>query len=101
MLSFNSELNNILQGMILAILIGMFYTLWATTRAYGGVIGSAVRMLGFGTILVAIMALEKMLINFEVVENSANMGLIQDVLTTLALFFLFMGFRKLASVVKT
>jgi hypothetical protein len=100
MLSLNSELNNILQALIVVILIGMLYSLWKTTNAYGGIIGNAVRLIGVGITLISIVVLEKMLINFSVVENSANLHIAQDVLTLLSLLFLSWGFKKLAAVAK-
>src|SRR5262245_34524193 len=101
MFTQGSELNVIIQGLIAVILIGMFYSLWLTTKAYGGLIGGAVRLLGVGIMLLAISVLEKMLINFGVVMNSDNLQLAQDVLTLFALLFLSLGFKRLASVAKT
>ena len=101
MFEVNSELNNVLQALIVVILGGMFYSLWMTTRAYGGIIGSAVRLLGVGIILISIVVLEKMLINFSIISGSSNLALAVDVLTLLSLFFLSMGFKRLASVAKS
>jgi hypothetical protein len=100
MLTLSSELNNILQALIVVILIGMLYSLWMTTRAYGGIIGHAVRLLGIGIILISVVVLEKMLINFSVIVNTSNLQIAQDVLTLLSLLFLSWGFKKLASVAK-
>lgn len=100
MLTLSSELNNVLQALIAVILIGMLYSLWATTKAYGGIIGHAVRLLGVGIILISIVVLEKMLLNFGIIFNSDNMQLAQDILTLLSLVFLSWGFKKLASVAK-
>jgi hypothetical protein len=100
MFTLNSELNNILQALIVVILIGMLYSLWMTTRAYGGIIGHAVRLIGIGITLISVVVLEKMLINFSVVESSTNLQMAQDILTLLSLLFLSWGFKKLASVAK-
>lgn len=100
MLTLKSELNNILQALIVVILIGMLYSLWMTTKAYGGIIGYAVRLIGIGITLISIVVLEKMLINFGIVENSTNLQLAQDILTLLSLLFLSWGFKKLAAVAK-
>lgn len=100
MLTLSSELNNILQALIVVILIGMLYSLWLTTRAYGGIIGHAVRLIGIGITLVSVVVLEKMLLNFNVILNSSNLQIAQDVLTLLSLLFLSWGFKKLASVAK-
>jgi hypothetical protein len=100
MLTLSSELNNVLQALIAVILIGMLYSLWATTKAYGGIIGHAVRLLGVGIILTSVVVLEKMLLNFGIIINSENIQLAQDILTLTSLVFLSWGFKKLASVAK-
>jgi hypothetical protein len=100
MFTLSSELNNILQALIIVILIGMLFSVWKTSHAYGGIIGSAVRLIGVGITLLSVLVLERMLVNFSVVENTANMRMVQDILTLLSLLFLSWGFKKLASVAK-
>lgn len=100
MFTLSSELNNILQALIFVILIGMMTSVWKTSHAYGGIIGSAVRLIGIGITLVSVLVLERMLVNFSVVIDTTNMRMVQDVLTLLALLFLSWGFKKLASVGK-
>ncbi len=92
-----SEINNIVQGLLGAIIIGMFYTLWVTTRAYGGIIGKSLRLLGFGILFISIAVLEKMFLNFEIIPESTNISLIQDVLNLIGLALLSWGFSKLAA----
>ncbi len=100
MFTLSSEFTNIIQALILVILIGMMYSLWMTTRAYGGLIGNAIRYIGIGMIMVAVVVLVKMLINFNVVTNSPNLQLAQDLMTLLSLIFLSMGFKRLANIAK-
>jgi hypothetical protein len=94
---FNVDINIIVQGLIAVIIIGMFYTLWTTTRAYGGMIGNSIRLLGFGILFITVAVIEKMLLNFNVIELSANLELAQDVLNLVGLSLLAWGFSKLAS----
>lgn len=94
------QLNLIVQGLILVIIIGVFYSLLMTTRAYGGLIGSAIRLLGVGIILISVSVIEKMLANFEVIENSVQLDLGQDILTLIGLMFLAYGFKRLANIAK-
>ena len=75
----------------------MFYTVWATTRAYGGMIGNSIRLLAFGILFITIAVIEKILINFQIIEDLANASMIQDVLNLIGLALLFWGFKKLAS----
>lgn len=100
MITLSTELNNIIHGLIGVILIGMFYSLWMTTKAYGGLIGRAIRLIGIGLILTSIVVIEKMLINFGVILNSANIQIIQDGITLLSLLFLSLGFKRLATIAK-
>lgn len=93
-------LNLVIQGLIAAILIGVFYNVWASTKAYGGLIGKAIRFLGIGMLFITIAVIEKILINFSVVDATPNLNLVQDVLTLIGLFFLASGFSKLASIAK-
>jgi hypothetical protein len=101
MLSLGSELNNIIQALIAVILIGVLYSLWMTTRAFGGLIGRAIQLIGVGIILITVVVLEKMLVNFAVINNSPNLLLAVDVLTLVALFFLSLGFKRLATIART
>jgi len=96
----NWEFNLFLQGMIAAIMIGVFYSLWVTSRAYGGLIGYAIRLLGVGIVLISAAVLEKMLVNFSVVSASVEMSLAQDFFTLAGLVFLAAGFKKLATIAK-
>ncbi len=90
----------IIQGLIAAILIGVFYNVWASTKAYGGLIGKAIRFLGIGMLFITIAVIEKILINFSVLVATPNLSLAQDILTLIGLFFLAAGFSKLASIAK-
>jgi hypothetical protein len=68
-----------------------------STRVYGGVIGKAIRLIGVATLFVAVSAIEKVLVNFGVIDPSLMLSTIQDVMTLLSLIFLGLGFSKLAS----
>ncbi len=90
----------IIQGLIVAIIIGMFYTVWATTRAYGGIIGKSLRFLAFGILFISIAVIEKMLLNFNVIEATANLSMVQDLMNLVGLGLLSWGFSKLAAASK-
>lgn len=94
------HLSLFIQGLIAAILIGMFYNVWASTKAYGGLIGTAIRLFGMGMLFITVAVIEKILLNFGVVETTTNLNLIQDIFTLVGLFFLALGFSKLASIAK-
>ena len=94
------ETTFIIQGLLVAIIIGVFYNFWATTRAYGGIVGRAVKFLGAGMLFITISVLEKILVNFGVISQTPNLALIQDVLNLIGLFLLARGFSILASTAK-
>ncbi len=97
MYQFSSEANLIIQGLIAVIILGVFYNLWVSTKVYGGIIGRAIRLLGVGMIFVAIAVIERVLINFSILETSSNISIAQDIMNLIGLIFLGLGFSKLAS----
>ncbi|MBX4205403.1 MAG: hypothetical protein KW788_04465 [Candidatus Doudnabacteria bacterium] len=88
------------QGLVLVIIIGGFYSLYSSTKAYGGLIGKAIRFLGAGMLFIVISVIERILLNFQVFEPSMTMGLIQDAFTLLGVLFLGLGFSRLAAAAK-
>lgn len=92
--------NFIVQALIAVIIIGVFYNLYETTKAYGGLIGTAIRFLGIGMLFITIAVIEKVMINLGVLEVSQTLALLQDVLNMTGLLFLGLGFSKLASAAK-
>ena len=96
---FDMQMNFVVQGLMVAIVIGMFYNLWASTRAYGGLIGKAIRLLGVGILFISIAVIERVIGNFNIVD-SLFLSVAQDVLNLLGLFFLAFGFSKLAAASK-
>ena len=100
MYQFTSETNFFIQGLLIAVMIGVFYNLMASTRAYGGIIGKALRLIGVGILFLSIAMIERSLVNFSVIESTLNSSLAQDMLSLLGLIFLGFGFSKLASSTK-
>ena len=100
MYEFSSETNLIIQGCIAVIIIGVFYNLWSSTKVYGGIIGKAIRLLGFGMLFITIGVIERVLINFHVIISTPDLALAQDILNLIGLVLLGLGFSKLASATK-
>src|SRR4051812_44909907 len=90
----------LVQGFVAVIIIGGFYSLYNSTKAYGGLIGRAIRLLGVGMLFVVIAVIEKILINFSIIELTANLSLFQDAMDLLGILFLGLGFSRLASASK-
>ncbi|MDP4000701.1 MAG: hypothetical protein Q8P83_00440 [bacterium] len=96
-----TETNFIIQALIIAIVIGVYYSLYTSTKMYGGLIGTAVRYLGIGMLFITVVVLERIFINFGVIDSSVDIALVQDILSLIGLTFLALGFSKLAAVNKS
>ena len=95
-MEFNN-FNFVVQAFVAAILIGVIYNLIATTRSYGGIIGKAIRWIGVGILFISVAIIEKVLMNFEIMQVDTNGLLAQDILFFLSLSCLAMGFYYLRS----
>ncbi|MBI2607465.1 MAG: hypothetical protein HYW51_01430 [Candidatus Doudnabacteria bacterium] len=93
--------NLVVHGLIFAIMIGGLYNLWHTTKLYGGLIGKAIRLLGIGMLFIVVAVIQEFLLKFGVLNDTTLLALGQDLVTLIGLFFLAIGFSKLASVNKT
>lgn len=97
MYQFESSTNLIIQGCIAAVLIGVFYNLMISTKAYGGIVGKAIRLIGIGIIFFSLSAIEHALVSFSIVQPTLQSAILQDVMSLIGLVFLGLGFSKLAS----
>jgi len=100
MYDFSSQTNVVIQGLLGIIILGVFTNIWNSTKAYGGIIGGAIRFLGFGMLFMSISVLERILINFQIIAISPNLSLAQDILSLLGLALLGIGFSRLAAATK-
>ncbi|MBI4054178.1 MAG: hypothetical protein HY397_02510 [Candidatus Doudnabacteria bacterium] len=102
------EVTQFVGGLLLvAVLIGVFFNLWKTTKVYGGIIGQGLRRIGIGIVFLAIEAIDR------VAENFSGYGIVaglvgrdyniftHDFILLLGLFFISMGFVKFSSVLKS
>ncbi len=101
MYDFNSQANLFIQGFIAVIIFGVLYNLMISTKAYGGIIGKAIRLIGVATLFFSIAALERVLVSFAIIKPTLLTLQIQDVLVLLGLIFVGLGFSKLASATKS
>lgn len=95
----------ILQGLVLVIIIGVVYTLWETTKAYGGSIGAALKWIGVGIVFFSVEAFDRIfgaLGDFSFVSSLevADPALVHNGLLLLGLLFSGIGFSKLTRVAK-
>lgn len=95
----------ILQGFIAVIIIGVGYTLLQTTRAYGGLIGTALKWIGLGIVFFTIEAFDRVFStfgNFSVLNTLgfSDPSMIHNLLLVLGLLCSGLGFSKLTRIAK-
>ena len=95
----------VLQGLVLVIIIGVVYSLWQTTNAYGGVIGSALKWIGVGILFFSIEAFDRIFgalgdVSFVDAIGLKDPALLHNALLLLGLVFSGIGFSKLTRAAK-
>ncbi|OGE75337.1 MAG: hypothetical protein A3C85_02285 [Candidatus Doudnabacteria bacterium RIFCSPHIGHO2_02_FULL_48_21] len=94
----------ILQGLIIAVVIGVVYSLWQTTKSYGGLIGTALKWIGLGIIFFTLEAFDRVfgaVGNFSVIDSfNIAPDMIHNSLLLFGLLFCGIGFSKLTHIAK-
>ena len=92
--------------LLIAVLIGVFFNLWKTTRAYGGIIGSGLRRIGVGISFLAVEAIDRVTFSFSgktIITGFLGQEygpIAHDLVFLLGLFFITLGFLKFSSALK-
>lgn len=92
-----SQANLFIQICLGVIVVGVFYSLWSSSKVYGGIIGTAIRLFGIGVVFFTVAVFERLLVSFSIIQTSINVALAQSVFDLMGLIFLGWGFWKLAS----
>jgi len=97
----------ILQALVVVVVIGVVYSLWQTTKAYGGLIGGALKWIGLGIVFFTIEAFDRVfgaLGNFSLVSSintfDVSGDMIHNSLLLLGLLFCGIGFSRLTRIAK-
>ena len=87
----------VIPSLLVVIILGVVYTLWKTTRTYGGLIGSSIKWIGIGMLFFTIESADRALGNLSVVNllSEPNAYLIHNIILLLGLLFCGLGFSKL------
>lgn len=101
MYDFTSQANLIIQGLIAVVIVGMLYSIWSSTKMYGGLIGKAVRLFGLGTTFVTLAIIEHLLITFTIIQNNPQIAIAQEIMNLIGLACLGIGFSTLISATKS
>ncbi|HLC44414.1 MAG: hypothetical protein A2722_02435 [Candidatus Doudnabacteria bacterium RIFCSPHIGHO2_01_FULL_50_11] len=97
----------IVSMLLVAVIIGVVYNLWKSTRAFGGIIGQGLRQIGFGILFLVIEALDRVSVHFSNTGLVAGFapqgyeGLVHDLLFLLGLLFVSLGFIKFSKALKS
>lgn len=96
------ELLPLVQGFIVIIMIGAIYSLWQTSRAYGGLVGRGLRWIGTGICFFSVEALDRVLGHLSFVTSSfgANAEIAHYALLLFGLLFSGIGFSILTKINK-
>ncbi len=92
----------LIQGFIVVIVIGVVYSLWRTTKAYGGLMGAALKWIGLGMVFFSLEALDRSLGNLSFVSlvSAFDPDLLHNGLLLFGLLFCGIGFSKLMKIAK-
>lgn len=92
----------LIQGLIAVIVIGEIYTLWRTSKSYGGLIGRALRWIGFGMIFFSLEAVDRGLGSLSFINplSHGNSDLFHNIVLLLGLLFSAFGFSQLTKIAK-
>ncbi len=101
MYDFPSSSDMVIQVLIGVIIVGVFLNLKNSTKLYGGMIGKAIRLLGFGTLFITLSIIEHLLVTFMVIENTATIAIAQEIMNLIGLALLGSGFFQLVAATKS
>ena len=93
----------LVQIFVVVIVIGIAHSLWRTTKAYGGLIGGALKWIGLGIVFFALEALDRVLGNWSFVSSlfqGNNAELAHNAILLLGLAFSAIGFSRLTKIAK-
>jgi hypothetical protein len=92
----------LIQVFVAVIVVGVIYSLWRTTRTYGGLVGAALKWIGLGVVFFSIEGLDRALGNLSVVSHLTvtYADPIHDAILIFGLMFSGIGFSKLTKIAK-
>lgn len=96
----------VVQIFVIVIIAGTAYSLWRTTRAYGGLIGGALKWIGLGMIMFSLEALDRVLGDLSFVGslfggNAENGEIAHNIILLLGLALAAFGFSRLTKIAKS
>ena len=92
----------LIQILFAVAILGIIYTLWSTTRVYGGLIGGALKWIGVGMMFFAVESLDRVLGSYGLVQSVTWLDeqTAHNILLLLGLAFSAVGFSKLTKIAR-
>ena len=92
----------IIQGLVVIVIIGAVYSLWQTTRSYGGLVGAALKWIGLGMLIFAVVSLNRALGDIVIGSIASDFfsEMAENILLLLGLAFSGIGFSRLTKIAK-
>lgn len=92
----------VVQVLVVIIVFGIVYSLWQTTKSYGGLIGAALKWIGLGMVFFSLEALDRVLVNLSFINSFgfSDPSLVHNIILVLGLLFSGLGFSKLTKIAK-
>lgn len=92
----------LVRAFVIIIIFGVVYSLWRTTKAYGGLIGSGLKWIGLGIVFFSLESLDRVLGSLSFL-NSINPGspeVVHNIVLVFGLLFSGIGFSQLIKITK-
>lgn len=92
----------VVQVLVVIIVFGIVYSLWQTTKSYGGLIGAALKWIGLGMVFFSLEALDRVLANLSFINSFgfSDPAAVHNIILLLGLLFSGVGFSKLTKIAK-
>lgn len=92
----------LIRALVIIIVLGVVYSLWRTTKAYGGLIGSGLKWIGLGIVFFSLESLDRVLGNLSFLNslNPDSPEVVRNVVSIFGLLFSGLGFSQLLKITK-
>ncbi|MDP3741407.1 MAG: hypothetical protein Q8R08_03740 [bacterium] len=92
----------LVRSFVIIIIIGVVYSLWKTTKSYGGLIGSGLKWIGLGIVFFSLESLDRVLGDLSFINpiSPANTESVHNIVLVFGLLFSGIGFSRLIKITK-
>lgn len=87
---------------VIVIILGVVYSLWRTTKTYGGLVGSGLKWLGLAIVFFSLESLDRVLGGLSFLDslNPDSPEVVHNVVLIFGLLFSGLGFSQLLKITK-